>query len=114
MESDKRRPKPDYSERFKLNGSSFESVVKRVLEAPAPPNGVNGYDSSEHDRLIAIATLVRERRAALGWSQRKLASVADVDQSTIKSLENAERLPRAATMHKMAEALETQFPHECR
>jgi ribosome-binding protein aMBF1 (putative translation factor) len=103
-------PKPDYNERFKLSGPSFESVVRRVLGAPSPPNGVNGHDSAEHDRLVVIATLVRERRAALGWSRRKLASIADVDQSTVSSLERAERLPRSETLHKMAEALEVGFP----
>jgi ribosome-binding protein aMBF1 (putative translation factor) len=97
--------RPDYNERFKLRGSSFEDVVRRAINEP---NGKNGQVDDE--RLKVIAQLVHDRRVALGWSRRKLADVAEVDQSTIKSLEDAERLPRAATLGKMAEALEVSFP----
>lgn len=97
--------KPDYSERFKLRGDSFTGIIRRIINEP---NGHNGH--GEDERLKAIAKLVHDRRVELGWSRRKLANVAEVDQSTVKSLEEAERLPRTATLDKMAEALEVSFP----
>ncbi|GEM_PF-6500208 len=65
---------------------------------------------SDDERLRTIAQLVHDKRIALGWSRRRLADIADVDQSTVKSLEEAQRLPRLATLAKMAEALEVRFP----
>jgi ribosome-binding protein aMBF1 (putative translation factor) len=96
--------KPDYNERFTLSGSSFESVVRRAINQP------NGNGHMDDGRLQQIAAIVRERRAALGWSRRRLSQIADVDQSTIKHLEDGDRIPRAETVHKMEQALEVTFP----
>lgn len=98
-------PLRDYNERFKLRGASLEDVVRRAINQP---NGKNGHGDDE--RLRAVAQLVHDRRVALGWSRRKLSQVAEVDQSTVKSLEEAERLPRPSTLHKMAEALAIGLP----
>lgn len=98
------KPKPDYNERFKLRGASFEDVVRRAINEP---NGKNGH--SDHDQLEAIAQLVHDRRIELGWSRRRLATIAHVDQATVKHLEDGDRLPRRQTLAKMATALEVSL-----
>ena len=98
-------PRPDYNERFKLRGSSLEDVIRWVAYLP---NGkANGHGSQqETERLQVIAQTVRERRESWGWSRAQLARIAGIVPTTVKSLEEAQRLPRPETLHKIEEALE--------
>ena len=109
MESDQRSPKTDYNERFKLRGDSLEDVIRRVAYLP---NGKsNGHLSSEEtERLQVIAQTVRDRRESFGWSRAELAHIAGVVPTTVKSLEQAQRLPRLETLHKIEVALEVSLP----
>jgi ribosome-binding protein aMBF1 (putative translation factor) len=102
------RHQPDYNKRFKLRGSSLEDVIRRVAHLP---NGkANGrLSQQETDRLQVIAQTVRERRESFGWSRAELARIAGIVPTTVKSLEQAERLPRPETLHKIEEALEVSL-----
>jgi len=56
--------------------------------------------------MIPFKDKVRERRGALGLTQRELASKAGIGFRTIVSYESGERFPYAAQLYKLAKALE--------
>jgi ribosome-binding protein aMBF1 (putative translation factor) len=100
--------KPDYNERFKLRGDSLENVIRRVAYLP---NGKSNshLTTEEMERLQVIAQTVRERRESFGWSRAELARIAGIVPTTVRSLEQAQRLPRPETLHKIEVALEVHL-----
>jgi putative transcriptional regulator len=54
----------------------------------------------------AIGRVVRERRAALGVSQERLAERVGCDRQTISRVENRRHSPRVDRWHKIADALD--------
>jgi hypothetical protein len=58
--------------------------IRDPVRRPAPPEVLEGW--------VILGTLVRERRCALGWTQRELRDATGVDQSSLSRLENG-RLP---------------------
>ncbi|MEW1933075.1 helix-turn-helix domain-containing protein [Rhodococcus sp. NPDC079359] len=62
-------------------------------------------ESDEQSALDRVAAAVTARRAELRLSQAALASAADVDPKTVRSLENGERWPQLAKRAAIASAL---------
>jgi transcriptional regulator with XRE-family HTH domain len=57
-----------------------------------------------------MSEAVREHRESLGWSQAKLAREAGVSDETIRMLEAGHTMPKSATLEKIGQALECNFP----
>lgn len=56
---------------------------------------------------IAFGKLVRTRRLYLGFSQEKLAELADLNLSYVSSIERGQRDVGLETIYKLAKALNT-------
>lgn len=68
-----------------MDGAPAGAAHAAILPAPMPP--------------------LRRLRRLKGWSLRDLAREAGVSVDTVLDLENRTRIPRPATMRKIAEAL---------
>ena len=67
-------------------------------------------DKKERDIVKkSYATVVRRRRAWLGFSQEKLAEEARLDRSTIQRVENKYSIPEETTIIKLAEGLNMSY-----
>lgn len=64
-----------------------------------------GYWSKEYkDDLACVVSTMLDARKAAGLSIRKLAEVTGLSVSTIQSIENGTKMPRADTLKKIADA----------
>lgn len=54
---------------------------------------------------VIITNRIERRRREAGLSQKELASMADVTQSTISMIENGDRTPSLAVITRLAAAL---------
>lgn len=59
----------------------------------------------------AVGEKVREFRTKLGWSQKQLADVANIEQNQVQRVENAKNTTTLAILTAIAKALGKQ-PHE--
>ena len=67
-------------------------------------------DKKERDIVkTSYATVVKRRRAWLGFSQEKLAGEARLDRSTIQRVENRYSIPGETTIIKLAEGLNMSY-----
>ncbi len=57
--------------------------------------------------LARLGATIRDRRAALGVSQRELAARAGVDRAFLNGVENGRRNPTLAMLAKLAGGLDT-------
>jgi transcriptional regulator with XRE-family HTH domain len=53
-----------------------------------------------------FGAVVRQLREARGWSQERLAGIADLNRSYMGEIERADVMPSLATAAKLAHALE--------
>lgn len=58
-----------------------------------------------HPQTIEFGRRVRERRKALGWTQRLLAERAEMDWSYVAQVERGERNISLLNVHRLADAL---------
>jgi len=65
-------------------------------------------DSQNRKVLLSFGNKLRYYRINKGYSQEKLASVADIHRTYIGMLERAEKNPTLLMMIKLADALETK------
>jgi XRE family transcriptional regulator, regulator of sulfur utilization len=56
--------------------------------------------------VIRFGAVVRELREARGWSQERLAGMADLNRSYMGEVERATVMPSLATAAKLAQALD--------
>ena len=56
-----------------------------------------------------IASLVKERRIAKGYTQKELSELSNISIRSIQRIENAEILPRSYTLKTLAEILGISF-----
>jgi transcriptional regulator with XRE-family HTH domain len=57
------------------------------------------------DPLVAFGSRIRDLRVARGWSQERLAEVADLHRNYVGGIERGERNCALRTVHALAEAL---------
>lgn len=65
-------------------------------------------DGFAHELELSLATLIRERLGELGWTQRKLAERAGVQESYLSRLLVGEHNPTFGTAGKLLQALEVK------
>lgn len=58
-------------------------------------------------RALAFGELLRERRVRAGKSQDELAAAAEVERSTVSTIERGLRTPTLHTLYQLARALDT-------
>lgn len=61
---------------------------------------------AKHSQTVEFGRRVRERRTELGWSQRYLAEVAELDWSYVAQVERGERNLSFLNLVRLAAALE--------
>lgn len=64
-------------------------------------------DSEDSTILARMGATIRDQRAALGVSQRELATRAGVDRAFLNGVESGKRNPTLAMMGKLAAGLDT-------
>ncbi|MBL8481747.1 MAG: helix-turn-helix transcriptional regulator [Rhodocyclaceae bacterium] len=58
------------------------------------------------DLLLRFGLALRRSRRAKGWSQERLAEMADLNRSYLGEIERGEKTPSLVTLAKLAAALE--------
>lgn len=64
-----------------------------------------GNDIREAEEMAAIVTAVTERRQAMGLSQRELASLCGIPQSSVARFESLRTTPHLDTLLKIMQPL---------
>lgn len=81
----------------------FPELVGKVVTGSAGPT----LDTDRLERhMVHIGSAIRDRRAALGWTQEALAEKCDLPQSHISRLEAGQHSPTHKTLEKIAKALD--------
>lgn len=62
-------------------------------------------DIEDIEKLVALTAIIDERRKELGISQRKLAKLCSIPQSTIARIETSVVMPRIETLLKILRPL---------
>lgn len=70
-----------------------------------PILSIQQLDQLEKLRSKMTGLAVRERRLALGWSQRELADRAGISRTEVQYIESAKRSPKAGTLGRICDAL---------
>ena len=60
---------------------------------------------------MTIGTKIRQRREEIKMKQSVLATMVDIDQSTLVRFENDKNFPRTDTLQKIAKALEVEMQY---
>ena len=55
---------------------------------------------------VKLGRKIQELREAKGYSQEKLAYIADMDRVSIGNIEQGRRTPKLSTLHKLAKCLD--------
>jgi DNA-binding XRE family transcriptional regulator len=101
-ENEARRPSNVAKRPTKSPVTSYSRVI---LLSSQSPLGRNAMRNKTYQPTPPI--YLREHRRAKGFSQDKLAEIAQCTQGTVSFLEHSDRKPWPATLERIAAALET-------